>query len=166
MAQAYAKRKNSRANDRSTNAYEEEESYENPVNLSKAPGAVDEYVDIRSEQNLTAEQSTFIKQIDHEEDKLIAEIKKQKSPKKVSKKADNYILTSLKHEVELEDRIKAMAKLEEQKEASPSPKNSTIKVLKDDIKLTDADLKEGGQLHEEPILSNRNLPDEYGNNSS
>jgi len=29
--------------------YEEEESYENPVNLSRAPGMQDEYVDICSE---------------------------------------------------------------------------------------------------------------------
>ena len=29
--------------------YEEEESYENPVNISKAPGCQDDYVDIRSE---------------------------------------------------------------------------------------------------------------------
>ena len=29
--------------------YEEEESYENPVNISKAPGCQDEYVDIRSD---------------------------------------------------------------------------------------------------------------------
>ena len=30
--------------------YEEEESYENPVNISRAPGCQDEYIDIRSEQ--------------------------------------------------------------------------------------------------------------------
>ena len=29
--------------------YEEEESYENPVNISRAPGCQDEYVDIRSD---------------------------------------------------------------------------------------------------------------------
>ncbi len=29
--------------------YEEEESYENPVNISRAPGCQDDYVDIRSE---------------------------------------------------------------------------------------------------------------------
>ena len=29
--------------------YEEEESYENPVNISRAPGCQDDYFDIRSE---------------------------------------------------------------------------------------------------------------------
>ena len=29
--------------------YEEEESYENPVNISKAPGFADDYGDIRSD---------------------------------------------------------------------------------------------------------------------
>jgi len=29
--------------------YEEEESYENPVNLSKMPGIVEDYIDIRSD---------------------------------------------------------------------------------------------------------------------
>ena len=29
--------------------YEEEESYENPVNISRAPGCADDYIDIRSE---------------------------------------------------------------------------------------------------------------------
>ena len=29
--------------------YEEEESYENPVNLRKMPGLVDDYIDIRSD---------------------------------------------------------------------------------------------------------------------
>ena len=29
--------------------YEEEESYENPVNMSRAPGMQEEYIDIRSE---------------------------------------------------------------------------------------------------------------------
>jgi hypothetical protein len=46
---------------------------------------------------------------------------------------------------------------------SPSPKNSTIKVLKDDIRLTDAKM-------DEPVISSRkNLDsdlDEYGKNSS
>ena len=46
---------------------------------------------------------------------------------------------------------------------SPSPKNSTIKVLKDDIKLTDA-------KNDEPIISSRNIKesdiDGYGKNSS
>ena len=29
--------------------YEEEESYENPVNISKAPGCQEDYVDLQSE---------------------------------------------------------------------------------------------------------------------
>ena len=33
----------------SINAYEEEESYENPVNISKAQFCQEEYIDIRSE---------------------------------------------------------------------------------------------------------------------
>jgi len=33
----------------SINAYEEEESYENPVNISKAPFCQEDYIDIRSE---------------------------------------------------------------------------------------------------------------------
>ena len=33
----------------SINPYEEEESYENPANISKAPGCQDDYIDIRSE---------------------------------------------------------------------------------------------------------------------
>ena len=71
VASAYGNRKNSKPDKLKAGVYEEEESYENPINLSKAPDLMDEYVDIRSEQNLTAEQSTFIKQIDHEEDKFI-----------------------------------------------------------------------------------------------
>jgi hypothetical protein len=44
VSNPYGNRKNSKAT--GNNVYEEEESYENPVNLSKAPGAFDEYLDI------------------------------------------------------------------------------------------------------------------------
>lgn len=54
--------------------YEEEESYENPVNISRAPGMQDDYVDIRSEYANAAAANISLSMINQSQDEAIVQI--------------------------------------------------------------------------------------------
>jgi hypothetical protein len=92
--------------------YEEEESYENPINISKAPGYVDQYEDIKSEA-CNSGTSSFIKTDYHEGSTIEEALKfiqlnsKSKSKDRKMKKED---MSSFLHNDSKEDTIKKLSK--------------------------------------------------------
>ena len=93
--------------DNSKSIYEEEESYENPINISKAPGYIDQYEDIKSEA-YNSGTSSFIK-TDYHEGSTIEEALKFIQLNTKSKSKDR---TMKKLNDSKEDTIKKLSKEE------------------------------------------------------